>query len=104
MLYTVLHFPSSGRSAADFESTRSRLTTAVTRCAGGRPGHLGVDGLVGQRESVMAVRAFQDANFVFAASGHDLIWLVIDGPGWTTASRERAARSAIAAITKEPAP
>ncbi len=103
VLYTVLHFPSSGESASDLESARARLTTAVTTCAGGRPGHLGVDGLVGQRESVMAVRAFQDAHFVFAQADRDLIWLVVDGAGWTAATRERAARSAIAAITKEPA-
>ncbi|MEP7330731.1 MAG: hypothetical protein ABI692_01450 [Terracoccus sp.] len=103
VLYTVLHFPSSGESASDLESARGRLTTAVTTCAGGRPGHLGVDGLVGQRESVMAVRAFQDAHFVFAQADRDLIWLVVDGAGWTAATRERAARSAIAAITKEPA-
>ncbi len=103
VLYTVLHFPSSGQSTSDLESARRRLTTAITACAGGRPGHLGVDGLVGQRESVMAVRAFQDANFVFAQAGRDLIWLVVDGAEWTAATRERAARSAIAAVTKEPA-
>lgn len=103
VLYTVLHFPPSGTSTADFESARERLTTAVTTCAGGRSGHLGVDGLVGQRESVMAVRAFQDAHFVFAQVDRDLVWLVVDGAGWSAATRERAARSAIAAITKEPA-
>lgn len=103
VLYTVLHFPPSKESAADLESARARLATAVTTCAGGQPGHLGIDGLVGQRESVMAVRAFQDANFVFAQAGRDLIWLVVDGAGWSAATRERAARSAIAAITKEPA-
>ncbi|MEO6998470.1 MAG: hypothetical protein ABI112_10335 [Terracoccus sp.] len=102
VLYTVLHFPSSAASAADFESTRARLSAAVGRCAGGRPGHLGVDGLVGQRETVLAVPSFQYANFVFGATGHDLIWLVVDGPEWTPATRERAARSVISAITKEP--
>ncbi|MDN5765919.1 MAG: hypothetical protein L0H96_12035 [Humibacillus sp.] len=103
VLYTVLHFPPSAEAASDLESTRSRLAAAVTTCTGGRPGHLGVDGLVGQRESVLAVRAFQDADFVFAASGRNLIWLVVDGAGWTKATRERGARSALAAITNEPA-
>lgn len=102
VLYTVLHFASSAGSQADYESTRVRLTAAVASCAGGRPGHLGADGLVGQRETVMAVPSFQYANFAFVATGHDLIWLVVDGPEWTAASRERAARSVIAAVTKEP--
>lgn len=107
LLYTVLHFASSGGSASSvpaYEAARKQLSSAVKTCSGGRSGHLGVDGLVGQRESVMAVRAFQDAHFVFASTGTDLVWLVVDGAGWTAATREQAARTAVAAITKEPAP
>lgn len=104
ILYTVLHFAASGTSATAVESAQARLDAAVKTCTGGRPGHLGADGLVGQRESVMAVRAFQDAHFVFARAGNDLVWLVVDGVGWTAATREAAARRAIDAITKEPTP
>lgn len=104
ILYTVLHFAASGPSATSVKTVQARLGAAVKTCAGGRPGHLGADGLVGQRESVMAVRAFQDAHFVFARAGNDLVWLVVDGADWTAATRETAARRAIDAITKEPTP
>lgn len=101
VLYTVLRYD---RRGAELQTARRRLEQAVTRCDGGRSGHLGVDGLVGERESVMAVRSFQNGFFVFTATGDELVWLVIDGAGWSAASREQAARTALAAVSGQGAP
>lgn len=90
--YVLLRFDRGDPARA---TTSSLLSEIVRRCGHARPGNLGgATGLVATQESFFGA-GHPAARGVLVSEGDDLLWLLLDGGAWSSASEAHAVGLAV---------